>query len=239
MIPLTKALKSTVGQKYLMAASGIALVLFTITHLAGNLTLYSPDSSIFNTYAKKLHDLGPILIVAELGLLAVAILHIVLAVVIKRKNRQARPEAYKTLVTKGGPSKSTVGSRNMILTGIVLLVFLIIHIKSFKYGPGMDAGYVADIGGEQARDLYRLVHETFKNPFFVLFYVGSMLFLGFHIRHGFWSAFQSLGANNPRVSQGLYALALVIALLLAIGFLFIPVSIYFDLPSRFGGGSMS
>ena len=83
----------------------------------------------------------------------------------------------------------------MILTGLVLLAFLVIHIWQFKFGPAIEEGYVAQLHGENVRDLHRLVVETFKKPGYVLFYVFSMSLLGMHVRHGFWSALQSMGSS--------------------------------------------
>lgn len=221
-----KTLWSSVGQKFLMALTGLALVGFIVMHLAGNLSLYSSDSSHFNAYAAALENLGKLKEFAEYGLIFLFGTHIILALCLKKSHIAARPIGYKMQKSKGDPSKSTLGSRNMIITGTVLLAFLILHISQFTLGPSIEQGYATQLKGEQVRDLYRLVHETFKNPMFVGIYVAVMIFLGLHLRHGFWSAFQSLGAMNPRLSKPIYGLALLLALLVAAGFLFIPVWIY-------------
>jgi succinate dehydrogenase / fumarate reductase cytochrome b subunit len=115
----------------------------------------------------------------------------------------------------------------MIFTGSILLLFIVGHVWTFKFGPGMAEGYVTMIDGEPSRDLYRLVIETFKNPVYVIGYTVVMALLGVHLRHGFWSAFQSLGAIKPSARKTMQSAGIVVALLLAVGFLSIPLYIYF------------
>ncbi len=226
MVPIKQLFKSTLGRKYLMGASGLALVLFIVIHLLGNLTLYSKNGDAINTYAAKLESLGVGLIVLEVGLAATILIHILTAIQVTFSSKAARPVVYAELKTKGGNTKNTISSRNMIVTGLVLLVFLVIHIIQFRFGPEIEDGYVTTVSGVPVHDLYRVVAETFSHLYWVAFYVGSMVFLGFHFRHGFWSAFQSLGLLNPRWSKPIYALGLFLAVLLAVGFLFIPIYVY-------------
>ncbi len=226
MLTVKKALSSSVGRKYLMAASGIALFGFIIMHLAGNLTLYCPDATAFNSYVQKLYSMGDFLYVAELGLAGLFLFHAVLAIWITAKNRAARDQSYAMSKSKGGPSKSSAASRTMIVSGLAMLGFLVLHIWQFRFGPGIEQGYVTEIGGEATRDLHRLVVETFQNPLYTGIYCVVMVILGFHLRHGFWSAFQSLGATNPRTLKPLQCLAVILAVIIAAGFFFIPLSIY-------------
>jgi succinate dehydrogenase / fumarate reductase cytochrome b subunit len=235
MLPISKALSSSVGKKLLFALTGLALVGFVITHLLGNLSLYRSDGTTFNLYAHGLASWGVLLLLAEIGLAVMFVLHIVLAFGFKAGHKAARPVGYKTLKSKGGHTLSNLSSRNMIVTGVLLLAFLILHVWQFRFGPAESAGYVTEIKGVEVRDLHRLVHETFSSPMYVSIYVAAMLMLGFHLRHGFWSAFQSLGAMNARLTKPVYALGVLVALLLAAGFLFIPIWIYFDIPSMLGG----
>lgn len=219
---------NSIQKKILNGITGLGLVLFVIMHLAGNLTLFSSNPDIFNAYAKRLHDLGFVLYIAEIGLLAFFIFHIVSATSIYFSKKRARTTGYAVNAYAGNPSKKSVSSVSMIYTGILLLIFVVWHIISFKYGPGIEQGYVTTIGGEQARDLYRLVYEYFASPIHVIIYVTIMLLLGLHLRHGFWSVFQTLSINNPKYSPLIYSVALAIASLLAVGFLLIPVWIYFS-----------
>jgi succinate dehydrogenase / fumarate reductase cytochrome b subunit len=229
MITIRRALDSTVGRKYIMGASGLGLVGFVIVHLLGNLNLFFPGGTHFNAYAEKLQSLGPILTIAEVGLLFIILLHAFYAVRVTLSNKAARPEKYAMSKSKGEPSHSNASSRNMWITGAVIFGFIAIHVWQFRFGAGIEAGYVFDLNGEKVRDLYRLVSEVFHNPIWVAVYVGAMIFLGLHFRHGFWSAFQSLGVMSPRMSKGIYLLGATIAVLLAIGFLMIPIWFYFGL----------
>lgn len=230
MIPLKQAYGSTVGRKLVTGATGLLLVGFLITHLLGNLTLYKSDGTAFNTYVEKLHSFGSLLTAAEMGLAGLFIVHILNSLWIARTNARARPKGYATgLRTKGGHSRSSVASRRMAVTGSLLLIFLILHIWQFRFGPGMAEGYTVQLKGEEVRDLHRLVIEVLRNPLWMGTYVAVMVFLAMHIRHGFWSAFQTLGAMNPRFNDGVSIAALALALFLGAGFLFIPVWIYFDL----------
>lgn len=226
MIPIKKALNSTIGKKYLMAASGILLLGFLVNHLLANFLLYFKDPGPFNGYVHKLYSFGDLLYVAEAGLLGLFLLHIVVAFCVTGKNKSARPEKYEVTRSKGGPSQSSLASRNMIVTGVILLLFLIVHVWKFRFGPGIDEGYTTVINGETSRDLYRLVIETFQNPWWVLGYVSVMVFLGFHLRHGFWSAFQSLGVSSDRMAQCMQCLGWLVAAIFTLGFIGIPIVIF-------------
>jgi succinate dehydrogenase / fumarate reductase cytochrome b subunit len=228
MIPLKEALSSSVGKKYLMAGSGLAMVGFVVTHLLGNLQLYLPTGDKFNVYAHGLASLGPLLWVAEIGLLGVLALHVVIAVGLTLQNKAARPGYKAGFASKGGPSYASPASRNMIISGVVLLGFLGLHIAQMKFGllDGDAAPGQVTVEGVQMFDLYSRVVAQFQNPLWVGVYVAVMLFLGAHLRHGFWSAFQSLGALNARLERPAVALGLATAVLLAAGFLFIPIFIF-------------
>lgn len=225
---LRKALSSSLARKYFMSVSGLGLVGFVIAHLVGNLTLLEPSGAWFNQYAAKLESYGPMLYAAEVGLVGIFLLHVVMAIWVTLENKRARPVGYSVQASKHGPSKSSWGSRNMIITGIVLLVFLIVHLKNFKFGPGIAEGYVTSLHGESARDLHRTVVEAFQNPWLVTFYVGCMVLLGIHLRHGFWSAFQSLGLMYHRMSAAIYCLAWFLAVALALGFVVLPIWLHFN-----------
>ncbi len=222
---------SQVGKKILTGITGLGLTLFVLMHMVGNLSFFSPDEQAYNAYAHKLMSLGPLLWAVEIGLLAFVLVHIVLGVRIYLGKRAARPVDYQTYRTVGGASKQSVASRTMIWTGVILGVFLVFHILSFKYGPGVDDGYVTTLNGEEVRDLRRLMVEKFQEPLYAFGYPIVMLLLGFHLRHGIWSALQSLGAVKPAWSPVIYSVAAVIGALIAIGFLVLPLWIFF------GGGA--
>ncbi|HVO24025.1 MAG TPA: succinate dehydrogenase cytochrome b subunit, partial [Candidatus Margulisiibacteriota bacterium] len=189
---------SSIGKKLLTGITGVGLMVFLVLHLVGNLNLLIGKDA-FNGYTHKLESLGELLVVVELGLLAVFVLHIVSAVSVWVNNRSARAVHNSIVHTKGAPSRQTLASRSMIVTGAVLLVFTVLHVLQFRFGPSVREGYVTTLGNEQVRDLYRLVVEKFKQLPFVIAYMAAMVVVGVHLRHGFWSAFQSLGALNPRL----------------------------------------
>jgi succinate dehydrogenase / fumarate reductase cytochrome b subunit len=183
MPSLLKALKSQVGRKILTGITGVGLILFIIGHLIGNLTIFG-EGEAFNAYTYQLESLGVILYIIEFVLVVGFLLHAYLGISIWWNRRKARPEGYEKYQSKGGPSHNTWASRSMIFTGIVLLVFLVIHIDTFKFGEtemvaleGMDA--------QNARDLKSLVIEKFTSPLYAFGYTFVMLLLGFHLKHGF------------------------------------------------------
>ncbi|RMF70225.1 MAG: succinate dehydrogenase [Calditrichaeota bacterium] len=214
---------SSVGKKIIMAITGLAMVIFLIEHLSGNLLLFDKNPDPFNKYSHFLISFGDLLVVAELILLAFLIFHMISAISITLGKRKARPIGYVKHANAGGPSKKNISSTTMIYTGLLIFVFLAIHLKTFKYGPH----YTTVVDGVEMRDLHKLVVEVFQKPGYVAWYVIAMVFLGFHLRHGFWSAFQSLGVNHPRYTPVIYSVGIILAVVLAVGFLGIPIWIFF------------
>lgn len=232
--------QSTVGKKWVMAVSGIFLMLFLIAHLAGNLTMFVPDGGeTFNQYAHKLESMGVLLYVAEAVLLALFLFHVVAAFQVHWAKKRARAGGYAMEISKGGPSKMTVASRSMIITGIILLIFVPAHIWMFKFNAGQGFTY-AEVGGEEVKNLYVVVVEKFQSPVITFWYTAVMLLLGLHLRHGFWSALQSLGAMSPRWTPLIYTVGFLFALLLAGGFLVLPLYffIFGEVPVAGTGGGL-
>ncbi len=227
-----KMLSSTVFKKFIMGLTGLALVGFIITHLLGNLLLFKSDPAVFNQYAHTLAGFGIWLYVAEIGLATFFLFHAFTGIRLVLASRAARPVKYGMHKTKEGESKWGASSNNMAVTGSALLLFLVLHVIHFKFGPGLTEGYVAQVDGVEARDLHRLVLEEFKNPLITGSYVAAMIFLGVHLRHGIWSALQSLGLTRQNNSKALYCVGGLLGILFAVGFIAIPVYLYF-----FGGQS--
>lgn len=220
---MTTALRSSVGKKAVMAVSGIALMLFLVVHLGGNLTLFACDGGkLFNSYAHHLESVGPLLVVAEAGLLAIFLFHVISAFSVYVEKLRARPDGYAVVDSKGGPSRKTLASRSMIFTGILVLLFLPLHVWMFKFNQGRDFTAL-DLHGQQVKDLYLVVLYAFKDPAKAWAYAAVMFLLGFHLRHGFWSSLQSLGAMSPKLSPAVYSIGLVFAVLMAGGFLVLPL----------------
>ena len=213
-----QAFSSSVGTKLLIALTGLALVGFLIVHLAGNLLLFFGPAK-FNDYAHALIA-NPLVVPAELGLLAIFILHVVKAISNFFGNRRARTEPYETKVWAGGPSRKSWASTTMILSGLLTLIFVPFHLITFKYGPH----YASAEAG--VRDLFRLVVEVFQSPFYTFFYVVSMLILGMHLRHGVSSSLQSLGLIPARWTRVFLVAGWLLAIGVAAGFVIIPAYIY-------------
>lgn len=238
MYSIISAFQNSVGRKILTGVTGLALTLFLIAHLSANLTLftidfanYDPDNA-FNRYAMFLHDFGWLLIVVEMGLIAIFAIHAYLGIAIYLRKRKARPKAYEVYKTRGGPSKQGFSSRTMIISGTLLLLFTGMHLKTFKFGPGWNSepGYVATVvkNGTEVpmRDLSILVQEVFQSEVYVILYMAIMVMLGFHLRHGVWSAVQSLGGGNKTLTPIIYTVAGIIGVLIALGFFVLPLWIY-------------
>lgn len=201
---------SSIGKKQLMAITGLGLLGFTLSHLLGNLLiLVGPDA--FNNYSYALVS-NPLIYLAEAGLLGLFLLHIALAVVLRIENNLARPQKYYVKVVKG--NGENFASKTMPITGVIMLVFVIIHLLNFKYG----SNYSTTVDGVQMRDIYRTVIEYFANPAYVAWYVFAMCALGLHTSHGLQSTFQSLGLRHPKYTHIVEGLSFAYGVAVAIGF---------------------
>lgn len=223
MISLSAALRSSVGKKVLMAITGLSMFIFVAEHMIGNLMLLSDNPDPYNQYAHFLINLGSLIVAAEIGLIIVFVAHVIIAVDLFFESRMARPSRYFKVRSAGGPSRKNISTATMIYTGILIGVFVVFHLFTFKYGPY----YETTVDGVTMRDLYRLVVEVFGNPWYVAWYVAMMVLLGVHLRHGFWSAFQSLGVTHPRFKPFIYVVGIILAIVIAVGFLATPLYLYF------------
>lgn len=209
----------SIVKKALMALTGLGLVGFLITHLAGNIYLFSGPAK-FNAYALFLEQ-NPFLIVAELGLLAIFIIHIIAAINVTLANRAARPQGYESKQTAG---ESSFASRTMFWTGVVILFFVVVHVKMFKYSSEKDG--VDGLWGHVIRD--------FAKPEVLGFYVFCMLALGLHLSHAIGSAFQSLGLRNDSGRPKLGGLGPLLGWGLALGFASLPLWAFVTKPKGTG-----
>lgn len=217
-------LNSQVGRKIATGITGFGLVLFIIVHLLGNLAYFAGPESI-NTYSYTLHQLGPLLWIVRLGLLAFFLYHAWLGVSIWLERRRARPEKYEVYASRGGASRQSWSSSSMILTGILLFLFVITHLYTFAFHDFTSVTH----GGVEMNNVYARLTEVFTQPLYTVYYVVIMVLLGMHLRHGVWSAFQSLGWMSRKTNPIIYTIAFVLALIIAIGFIGLPISIYFEL----------
>jgi succinate dehydrogenase / fumarate reductase, cytochrome b subunit len=212
-----KAFSSSIGSKFLIALTGLFLVIFLIAHLAGNL-LFIAGPDAFNEYSHKLIS-NPLVYVAELGLLAIFVLHIFKTVGLVAGSYSARPQRYakkKWAKSKNDRSRKSVSSSTMIVTGTITLLFVVTHLVTFKFGT-----YYETSAG--IRDLYRLQLAVFSNPGYVAFYIVAMGVIVFHLWHGVSSAMQSLGVNSAAWTPRLQWLGRGLAVILGLGFAILPV----------------
>ena len=179
---LFNTLGSAIGKKLMMAITGLGFCGFLAVHLAGNLTIYGGKDS-FNSYSDHLHAWGPLVTLAELGLLAFALVHILIGAFLFYQNLKARPQRYSVNKSAGGRS---LGSRTMPYTGVILLAFVIFHLINFHFVD------------KTGTTIYELVSGAFNNPVYVIIYIIAVAIAAVHISHGFWSAFQTMGANHPK-----------------------------------------
>ena len=200
-------LGSSVGKKLLMALTGLAFVGFLAAHLAGNFTIYAGKAA-FNGYAEKLQSLGPVLYLFRAGLITFALVHVLTGLVLFFQNRKARPVGYRTHASAGG---RTLSSRTMPYTGLVILAFVIFHHFHFTFVD------------KTSTTIFDLVTAAFNRPVWVALYAALMVVLAFHVRHGFWSAFQTIGANHPKYMPAISLLSIAAGLAVGAGFALLPI----------------
>lgn len=204
---MKQALWSSIGKKMMMAVTGLAFIGFLMVHLVGNLTIYGGREA-FNAYAEKLHALGPLLKVLEWGLLFFAGVHVITGIFLFFQNLQARPIGYSRYTSAGG---RTLSSRTMPYTGLIILGFVILHLINFSFVDKTD------------QTIFQIVSSAFANPAYVIIYIAAMIIVALHVRHGLWSAFQTLGGNHPKYMPGIMILSVVIGIVFAFGFGFLPI----------------
>ena len=213
MSRLKRLYGTSIGAKAVMAGTGLLLFGFLIAHAAGNLLVFKGRDAL-NSYAEGLQNLGPALWVMRFGLLAVFIAHVATAIRLNAGNHAARPVRYQ----KEATTKATWASRYMMLTGMVVLAFVVYHLLHFtfhQFGPrGRMIETLAD--GSTRTDVYGMVTTGFKSPFISLAYLAAHALLLLHLLHGISSLFQTLGVNSkaaaPLIKKGLPAAAVLVVL---------------------------
>lgn len=209
---------SSIGKKQIMGVTGLLLCGFLLTHLIGNFTLFvGPDA--FNKYSHTLTS-NPLIYFAEAVLVGIFMSHILMAIKLIIENKKARPVAYYMRTTSG--RGATFASSTMPYTGMIALIFLVIHILGLKYGTH----YTTIVGGVEMRDIYRTTIEYFQDPLHVGGYLVAMIALGIHTSHGFWSAFQSLGFNHPKYMPKIICTSKLFGFVVAVGFSSFPIFCY-------------
>ena len=211
---VSRTFTSSIGSKFLMSVTGLALVGFLVAHLAGNLLVFA-GADAMNAYAKGLHDLGALLWIARIGLIAATVVHIITAIQLASRNKVANPTPYA--VKK--PMGSSYASRTMTLSGPIILLYIIYHLAHFTFG----AVNVPEGTGYPL--VYEMVVGSFQIWWISLIYIVANVLICIHLNHGLQSAFQTLGINHPHFTPLIKKAGAGLSLLLAIGFVSIPLSI--------------
>ena len=216
---------SPIFRKSLVAATGLFLCLFLIVHLSANLILLLPEylsQGMYNAYSTFLRE-NPLITVVAYLLYASILIHVIYTLIVTIQNRRARTDSYG----ENKPSaNSTWQSQNMGWLGILILLFIAIHLVNFWSRIKLGIGDPVSLDAEGYLDVYSVTYALFQNPYYVAFYTVLMVPLGFHLQHGLKSGFKSLGFHS---NKGLYILSrisVIYALIMAIGFAVIPIVVY-------------
>lgn len=213
-----KFLGSLIGNKQLVGLAGLGLALFVLIHMLGNMLIFVGPRA-YNEYSHALTS-NPLIYVAEIGLVVFFLAHIIIALALSVKNGRARPKRYA--MATSGDKRTTLVQKTLWMQGILILIFLILHLITFKYGTY----YTVNYGSGGIRDLYRLVIEVFSQWGFVVWYVVCLLLLLFHLGHGLASSFQTLGLRNVRYQPAIKFISWAYAVIVGLGFISQPLYVF-------------
>jgi succinate dehydrogenase / fumarate reductase cytochrome b subunit len=213
-------LSSSVGKKYVMGLAGIVWTLFVLGHMGGNMLIFAGPEA-FNSYGHAIVSNKPLLYGTEVVLILSILAHVSMGIILTLQNKKAKPSKYA--VTPNSEKKSSFASKTMAFQGTIILIFIITHLYTFKFGKE----YWVTYNGVEMRDLHRLMVEVFADPLYMVSYVVCLLLLGFHLSHGASSVFQSLGANHPRYTPVIKKAGLAYAFIVAGGFISQPLYVFF------------
>ncbi|WP_027714236.1 succinate dehydrogenase cytochrome b subunit [Desulfuromonas sp. TF] len=214
--------KTSLGKKYIMGLTGLAMVGFVVAHMLGNLSIFGGAEGI-NSYAEHLRAFPPLLWAFRGAMLVFFILHIWMGITLYLENKSARPEQYAMKKNE----RTTFSAETMIWTGVILGVFVIYHLLHFTiHAFNPEFNQMADEIGRF--DVFRMMTTSFDGLVVTVVYVAAMIVLLLHLRHGIQSFFQSLGLTNDATLPKLTTGGRWVAGLVAIGFLFTPILIFFN-----------
>lgn len=205
--------------KQLAGLSGLVWTLFVLTHMGGNMLIFV-GAEAYNRYGHALVT-NPLIYVAEVVLVVFLLTHSFLAVALTLKNKRARPVNYA--VNPSHSKAATLAQKTMIFHGSLLLVFIVFHLITFKFGTHYSVVY----NGIEMRDLHRLVVEVFREPLYVVGYIVCLIGLGFHLSHGVSSSFQTFGINHPSYNGAIKKFGVFYALIVTLGFIAQPLYVFF------------
>lgn len=214
---------SSIGKKILMALTGLALCGFLMVHLMGNYLMFA-GGEFFNAYSHLLTSKKMFLYTAEAGLILLFVVHMVSAAQVVLENWCARPVGYLKMKSRGEKTRKTLASRTMPYTGAIILAFMVYHIITIKYGPYYDVTYD---GKPPVRDMFKVVIDSFMNPYISGLYTIVMAILAFHLYHACSSAVQTLGINHKKINLIVLWGSKLFAIAIGIGFGIIPFAFYY------------
>ena len=216
--------QSSIGQKIIMAVTGVLLVLFVLIHMLGNLQLFAPDNGkALNDYAEMLHHLagGYGIWMARGGLLLLVILHVWSALQLTLMNRRARPIDYE----KHAYKESTWAGRGMRVSGIIVAIFIVFHLLHFTAGKIILPSLNIPLLPEGRMNVYANVVQSFQIKWVAGFYIASMLALAPHLAHGIWSLLQTLGLSHPNFNATRKFIAGLLTALIILANISFPIAV--------------
>ena len=220
---MVKITYSSITKKIVMSLVGLFLSSFLVVHLSINLLLLFDDTRQLFNEAAHFMATNPLIQIFQWVLFLGFVLHIILGLVLQIQNWMARPVRYE----RAGSSEMSFFSKYMIHTGAVVLIFLIIHFANFFVKAKFGELGTVDYAGVTYEDMGVLVVNLFSDGYYVAFYVVAILLLGFHLEHGFQSAFQSLGLNHSKYTPAIKLVGTLFAIAVTLGYVAIPLVIYF------------
>ncbi len=208
-------LTSSIGRKLVMSLTGLFLIVFLLIHLTGNIMVLIPDEGASFTGFVEAMEANPLIKVMSIVLMLGFAIHILQGIMLYFKNRQSKGAKYAVTPK----DNATWASKNMALLGTIIFLFLIIHFMDFFIPMKVLKQY-----GQH--ELYHKVILAFQNPVYVVLYVIGMISLGFHLAHGFQSAFQTLGVNHPKYTPFIKRLGMLYSVIVPLLFALIPIIVY-------------
>jgi succinate dehydrogenase / fumarate reductase cytochrome b subunit len=213
--------RSTVGKKIIMGVTGLIGIGFVILHMAGNLQAFIGAAKL-NSYSAALHGpLNELLWIVRVVLIVSVVLHVLMAYQLTRISAAARPIGYQ----QRAPQVSTYAARTMKWGGVLLLVFIVIHLLHFTTETIDPAGWRGMTDTVGNRDVYGDIVASFRIWWVAAFYIGVMIALGLHLFHGAWSSFRTLGYAKPSAHPLKRRIAFVVAVVIWLGFTLVPVGV--------------
>jgi succinate dehydrogenase / fumarate reductase cytochrome b subunit len=219
MVRLVRLLRTSIGRKLLVAVTGLAMGLFVIGHLLGNLLLFKGPEA-FNGYADYLKG-HPLLWVSRIGLLVVLIVHVVTAMRLYRENRAARPQRYVVDATV----EASFASRHMVFSGLLVLAFVVYHLLHLTVGV-IEPDVFREMHAKSRPDVYGMVVHSFSSLWIAISYVVAMLLLGMHLIHGFLSFLRTVGVHHESYNALIRIVGPVLVIVIITGFCSIPLGVY-------------